>query len=91
MKVLVFHPALAPYRVDFFNALNNYFEASFYFSLKNVNDQKFDQENLKSLCNFNCNYISRCCTLENSQCCIPVTHCMGLFRNLSIFKCTGRV
>ncbi len=58
MKVLVFHPALAPYRVDFFNALNNYFEASFYFSLKNVNDQKFDQENLKSLCNFNCNYIT---------------------------------
>lgn len=58
MKVLVFHPALAPYRVDFFNALNNFFEASFYFSLKNVSDQKFDQENLKSLCNFNCNYIS---------------------------------
>lgn len=57
MKVLVFHPALAPYRVDFFNALNNFFEASFYFSLKNVTDQKFDQENLKSLCNFNCNYI----------------------------------
>jgi glycosyltransferase involved in cell wall biosynthesis len=58
MKILVFHPALAPYRVDFFNALNNFFEASFYFSLKNVSDQKFDQENLKSLCNFTCNYIS---------------------------------
>jgi glycosyltransferase involved in cell wall biosynthesis len=57
-KILVFHPALAPYRVDFFNALNNYFEASFYFSLKNVSDQKFNQENLKSLCNFNCKYIS---------------------------------
>jgi glycosyltransferase involved in cell wall biosynthesis len=58
MKILVFHPALAPYRVDFFNAINDFFEASFYFSLKNVSDQKFNQENLKSLCNFNCNYIS---------------------------------
>lgn len=58
MKVLIFHPALAPYRVDFFNALNDFFKASFYFSLKNVSDQKFDQDNLKSLCNFNCNYIS---------------------------------
>nr|WP_315233531.1 glycosyltransferase [uncultured Flavobacterium sp.] len=58
MKILVFHPALAPYRVDFFNALNDFFEASFYFSLKNVSDQKFDQKKLKSLCNFTCNYIS---------------------------------
>jgi glycosyltransferase involved in cell wall biosynthesis len=57
-KVLVFHPALAPYRVDFFNAVHNFFEASFYFSLKNVSDQKFDQENLKSKCNFKCNYLN---------------------------------
>ncbi|WP_165733226.1 glycosyltransferase [Polaribacter sp. 20A6] len=58
MKALIFHPALAPYRVDFFNSLNEYYSASFYFSLKNVSDQKFNQENLKSLCNFKCNYVS---------------------------------
>ncbi|WP_340915403.1 glycosyltransferase [Polaribacter butkevichii] len=58
MKALIFHPALAPYRVDFFNSLNDFYSTSFYFSLKNVSDQKFDQENLKSLCNFKCNYIS---------------------------------
>lgn len=58
MKVLIFHPALAPYRVDFFNALNKFFNTSFYFSLNNVKDQKFDQEKLKELCDFNCNYIS---------------------------------
>lgn len=57
-KVLVFHPALAPYRVDFFNAIDIFGDASFYFSLRNVSDQKFDQENLKSLCSFKCNYIS---------------------------------
>ena len=56
-KILVFHPALAPYRVDFFNAIAAKFNASFYFSLQNVSDQKFDQEKLREKCNFNPNYI----------------------------------
>lgn len=51
-KLLVFHPALAPYRVDFLNALNNAFDATFYFSNDNVKDQKFDQQLLRSQCNF---------------------------------------
>jgi glycosyltransferase involved in cell wall biosynthesis len=59
MKALIFHPALAPYRVDFFNSLNDYYDAVFYFCLKNVSDQKFDQEVLKANCNFECNYISK--------------------------------
>lgn len=57
MKVLVFHPALAPYRVDFFNALNDEFDAAFYFNLPNVADQKFDQEMLTKKCNFKLNFI----------------------------------
>lgn len=56
-KILVFHPALAPYRVDFFNALDAFYKATFYFTLKNVSDQNFDQDKLKSLCKFKCNYI----------------------------------
>lgn len=59
MNALIFHPALAPYRVDFFNALNDYYDAVFYFSLKNVSDQKFDQDSLKANCNFECNYVSK--------------------------------
>jgi hypothetical protein len=56
-KVLVFHPALAPYRVDFFNAIHKNFDASFYFSSPNVKEQYFDQESLQRDCNFSCNYL----------------------------------
>lgn len=56
-KIVVFHPALAPYRVDFFNAINTEFDAAFYFNLPNVADQKFDQETLAKKCNFKLNFI----------------------------------
>lgn len=56
-KLLIFHPALAPYRVDFFNAINKAFNAAFYFNLPNVSDQKFDQEKLADKCHFKLNYI----------------------------------
>lgn len=56
-KILVFHPALAPYRVDFFNAINAAFNTVFYFNLTNVADQKFDQEKLAEKCNFRMNFI----------------------------------
>jgi hypothetical protein len=56
-KLLIFHPALAPYRIDFFNELADNFDASFYFNLTNVADQKFDQVALKAKCNFQCNYL----------------------------------
>lgn len=50
-RLLVFHPALAPYRVDFFNALSRHFHSWFYFSYRNVQDQKFDQDYLrKQIC-----------------------------------------
>lgn len=56
-KLLIFHPALAPYRVDFFNYLSDNFETFFYFSYDNVNNQKFDQEKLRSKCNFKVNVL----------------------------------
>lgn len=46
-KLLVFHPALAPYRVDFFNSIANNYDTTFYFENKNVLAQKFDQNELK--------------------------------------------
>jgi glycosyltransferase involved in cell wall biosynthesis len=58
-RVIVFHPALAPYRVDFFNELNSKFETSFYFNHENVQDQKFDQESLKKQLNFEPKYLSK--------------------------------
>ncbi|SMC62859.1 glycosyltransferase family 4 protein [Cellulophaga tyrosinoxydans] len=58
-KLLVFHNALAPYRVDFFNALHDKYAANFYFELQNVSDQKFDQDNIKRKCSFTCNYLEK--------------------------------
>ena len=56
-KLLIFHPALAPYRIDFFNAIDRAYDSSFYFYLKNVSDQKFDQDSQKKKCTFQCNYL----------------------------------
>jgi len=47
-KTVVFHPSLAPYRVDFFNQFSARFHAKFYFSFDNVVEQKFDQKELRS-------------------------------------------
>lgn len=55
-KILIFHPALAPYRIDFFNKIVANYDASFYFNLLNVSDQKFDQEELKKKCKFKPKY-----------------------------------
>ncbi len=58
-KLLVFHPALAPYRVDFFNALADAFDAQFYFSYDNLTDQRFDQQKLRSQCRFDFRLLDR--------------------------------
>lgn len=55
--ILIFHPALAPYRVDFFNSLNSEFNAHFYFLFPNVPTQKFNQTELQKDCEFKCNYL----------------------------------
>lgn len=51
-KILVFQKALAPYSIDFFNELNNAFEADIYFFRKNLRSQKFDMNKLVSQLNF---------------------------------------
>ncbi len=56
-KIIVFHPALAPYRIDLFNSIHEAFDALFYFNFLNVTDQKFDQESLKQKCRFKSNYL----------------------------------
>lgn len=57
--MLVIHPALAPYRVDFFNSLNEYFDAEFYFFNENLLNQKFNQDKLKKELDFKCNYLKK--------------------------------
>ena len=58
-KILIIHPALAPYRIDFFNSLYQHFDAKFYFFNENLLNQKFDQDRLKKSLNFTCNYLKK--------------------------------
>lgn len=45
-KLLVFHPIIAPYRIDFFNALNNFYDMDFYMFKRNLSSQKFKYDNI---------------------------------------------
>lgn len=45
-KLLVFHPVVAPYRVDLFNYLSTFYEIKFYTFRKNLTSQKFNYENI---------------------------------------------
>ena len=58
-KVLVFHPALAPYRIDFFNLLSERVDLVVVFLLRNLEDQKFDQERLLSMTRFKYRFLDR--------------------------------
>ena len=51
-KLLVFHKALAPYRIDLFNRLSEMFETDIYFFNKNMSSQNFDMNTLESQLNF---------------------------------------
>ena len=45
-RLLVFHPALAPYRIDFFNALVERYDLHLVLLGENLQEQKFDQQAL---------------------------------------------
>ena len=51
-KILIFDNALAPYRIDLFNALSEHFEANIYFFRKNMRYDKFDMKKMESQLNF---------------------------------------
>ena len=56
-KIVIFHPALAPYRIDFFNALHEAFDISFYFEHQNPLEQNFDQRDLNKRTRFSYSYL----------------------------------
>lgn len=59
MRLLVFHPIIAPYRIDFFNKLNAEFEACFCLSKRNLSSQKFNYKEIEKQFDFTPNYIDR--------------------------------
>lgn len=56
-KMLIFHPALAPYRIDQFNNLNDLFDLHIVFLYDNLWTFKFDQELLLSQCTFKVSFL----------------------------------
>lgn len=56
-KVLIFHSALATYRVDQFNALNDLYDVEVVFLLRNLWYYKMNQEELLSQSNFKISYL----------------------------------
>jgi glycosyltransferase involved in cell wall biosynthesis len=48
IRLLIFHPAIAPYRIDLFNELANVFDLKVVFFQKSMQSQKFDQRRLES-------------------------------------------
>lgn len=59
MRLLVFHPALAPYRVDFFNMLAERFDLRVVFQAENLTSQSFDQEKLRGMARFDYAFFRR--------------------------------
>lgn len=45
-KLLVFHPVIAPYRIDFFNTLSKIYDMDIYMFKGNLSSQKFKYENI---------------------------------------------
>lgn len=45
-KLLVFHPIIAPYRIDFFNTMNEEFETKVCLSWRNLHDQTFQYDKI---------------------------------------------
>jgi glycosyltransferase involved in cell wall biosynthesis len=58
-KLLIFHSALAPYRLDFFNKLAENFDCTVVFLSRNNRNQNFDQGVLLSQAKFKYSYLDK--------------------------------
>ena len=58
-KAIVFHPAIAPYRIDLFNSLNDLYAAEFYFEFDNALEQSFKQKALRDRLHFVPRYLKK--------------------------------
>ena len=79
-RLLIFHTALAPYRVDFFNALAERFDLLVVFQIRNLRSQQFDQERLSRSVRFRYEFFPR--TLDFSSRLVSI----GYWRFLREFR-----
>lgn len=56
-KMLVFHPVLAPYRIDQFNSLNELYDLEVVFLSEQVSNFSYNQQNLRKECQFEISYL----------------------------------
>lgn len=56
-KLLIFHPVIAPYRIDFFNEFSKRFEAEICLYRRNLKNQKFEYTKIEEQFNFKPNWI----------------------------------
>ncbi len=47
-KIMIFHPTIAPYRIDFFNDLYKAFDTEIYLYYENLKDQTFDYDQIRN-------------------------------------------
>ncbi len=59
-KLLIFHPTIAPYRIDFFNDLNDNFDMRICLLYRNLLSQKFDYEAIERCFTFKPYYLKSC-------------------------------
>lgn len=64
-KLLIFHSALAPYRIDFFNALADYYNCHIIFLSRNNRNQPFNQQELLKKARFNYSYMNIKLVIKN--------------------------
>lgn len=56
-KLIVFHQYLAPYRIDFFNALAGHWAAELWFEYEHSPDHHYDQREMEARCAFRPRYM----------------------------------
>ena len=57
MRILIFHPALPPYRVDFYNTIARRAETKVVFQARNLTSQPFDQARIAESVRFDAEYM----------------------------------
>lgn len=78
-KILIFHSALAPYRIDYFNVLAKHFDTRVIILYNNNYNQNFNQQKLLAECFFKTEYL-------NSKILIRNRACFGFLKNILKYK-----
>jgi glycosyltransferase involved in cell wall biosynthesis len=66
LKILIIHPALAPYRIDFFNYLDEVYEVHLIFLRENLYSFDFNQNELRSQLNGSFEFLTKGITFKST-------------------------